>query len=349
MLIDDFRAFLEDPADGKDVFFWYGCDVRFPEEDFSDRKRSNELAKQIFADSEFFDAAPLSDVLDETYGEATFRFLRDCLVAIPPYPKTVFQHQGTVADERVITLLETSLAPKGDIKVPSSMSREEALKRPGADSYTIHTSDPTDDPLVNIQADYFVEVTGMMKISSAFVILDRFCGYFVRRDGTPATVPVANPRLNRAFISQRHTIEMYMTEALLTIFARYIGVTGMALNLMSCKNVATTVRTIAPKLQKARRRRGKLPLIEHKVLKLTVPKQVARSSSRGDYPASESDNRKHKRMGYLADYRQNGLFGKHKGLFWFPAWSRGDEEAGEIVKTYELRPAKKADRDGDNQ
>jgi hypothetical protein len=34
MLIDDFRAFLEDPADSKDAFFWYGCDVRFPEEDF---------------------------------------------------------------------------------------------------------------------------------------------------------------------------------------------------------------------------------------------------------------------------------------------------------------------------
>jgi hypothetical protein len=84
MLINDFRAFLEDPADSKDAFFWYGCDVRFPEEDFTDRKRSNELAKQIFADSEFFDAAPLSDVLDETYGETAFRFLRDCLVAIPP-------------------------------------------------------------------------------------------------------------------------------------------------------------------------------------------------------------------------------------------------------------------------
>lgn len=40
--------------------------------------------------------------------------------------------------------------------------------------------------------------------------------------------------------------------------------------------------------------------------------------------------------GHFKDYRNSGLFGKYKGLYWWPESRRGDESAGEVFKQYEV-------------
>lgn len=40
--------------------------------------------------------------------------------------------------------------------------------------------------------------------------------------------------------------------------------------------------------------------------------------------------------GHYADYRQNGLFGRHRGIYWFPERQYGDADLGEVVPQYEV-------------
>lgn len=42
------------------------------------------------------------------------------------------------------------------------------------------------------------------------------------------------------------------------------------------------------------------------------------------------------RAGHYADYREKGLFGKHRGIYWFPECQFGDAALGEVVPEYRV-------------
>lgn len=109
---------------------------------------------------------------------------------------------------------------------------------------------------------------------------------------------------------------------------------ALAISLMHCKNVELVRKPQNPKLAKAYRRRHKEPLLTYHVLDIEPMKQVLRDE--GDSEHSGLRHALHICRGHFKDYRERGLFGKHKGLFWWESHLRGSAEVGTRVKDYRV-------------
>lgn len=104
-------------------------------------------------------------------------------------------------------------------------------------------------------------------------------------------------------------------------------------SLLNCKNV-TTVPVEPPSFaQQTRARRGKLPLYRHHTLAITVPgAQHERAAAKG----AGEPLALHWKRGHFKEYKDRGLFGKHRGLYWWSPHLAG--RADRIVtKDYEVR------------
>jgi hypothetical protein len=124
---------------------------------------------------------------------------------------------------------------------------------------------------------------------------------------------------------------------------RNFSISTMAQNLLACKNVSSQTREIDAKLQKRRARDQKPPLCEYRQIVIEAP-PGRRTNLSAEQNDSEVKRRLHMVRGHFADYREKGLFGKYKGVFFFPAHLRGDESSGEIRKTgYKVVPPKAGD------
>ena len=113
----------------------------------------------------------------------------------------------------------------------------------------------------------------------------------------------------------------------------------LTLSFLNCKNVLRVAVQPPEKLNKARVRRGKLPLVSYYTLEITPMKEVLRIEGRSE----ETGLRRawHQCRGHFADYTQGkGLFGKYHGQFWVPMHMRGTHAAGEVIKDYAVnKPA----------
>ena len=106
------------------------------------------------------------------------------------------------------------------------------------------------------------------------------------------------------------------------------------LAFLACTNVRTLDGHPDAKLQKARKKRGKLPLVSYKVLQLRPA-----GGGTNDDPKHLWSNRVHLCRGHMAEYGVNGkglLFGKYSGSFWIPPHVKGDKKQGLVVKDYQL-------------
>ncbi len=117
-----------------------------------------------------------------------------------------------------------------------------------------------------------------------------------------------------------------------------------ALTLLACKNITHSPIPISEKLQKARVRKGKLPLTEFRYLKILVPgNRRAKGEATGGNDEQDL-KRFHLVRGHFATYTSDSpRFGRLTdgvGTFWIPPHARGDKELGEIHKSYEIRPNK---------
>lgn len=120
----------------------------------------------------------------------------------------------------------------------------------------------------------------------------------------------------------------YVFEGMLTV--------SMIVTLLHCKNVATS--TYAPDESTVRRHRkaGNMPPVSYKTLKLTVPRTVKSNQPR-DQGGGLPKNRAHDVDGHYKYLRAERY--KAPGLYYWPKHRRGCEELGEVIKTYEVRPA----------
>lgn len=108
------------------------------------------------------------------------------------------------------------------------------------------------------------------------------------------------------------------------------------LYFLSCKNIRAVNVQIDDRLQAARRRRGKLPLISYKILELAP---ISDRSFHGD-PKGLWTTRIHLCRGHFSNYGNgNGLlFGKYAGRFWFESHVRGNKDDGIVIKDYLVKP-----------
>lgn len=112
-----------------------------------------------------------------------------------------------------------------------------------------------------------------------------------------------------------------------------------AVSLMHCKNVTLREERVSEKLQKARARRGRPGfLVKWSVLEIEPMKKILRSEGKSESLGLPEALRICR--GHFKDYRQSGLFGKIKGVFWWDATVRGESKNGVIIKDYSVNPPK---------
>ena len=110
----------------------------------------------------------------------------------------------------------------------------------------------------------------------------------------------------------------------------------LATSFLHCRNVITEDKSPPPKLSKAHNRRHGEPLVRFKTLIIEPMKQVLRKQ--GQIEHQGLSYALHLCRGHFKDYRNSaGLFGRHKGLFWWDLHTRGSLDQGAVVKDYEIK------------
>lgn len=115
------------------------------------------------------------------------------------------------------------------------------------------------------------------------------------------------------------------------------------MGMMNVKNVVLEYQKRPAKLVKQRKKSGKPDYLRAYTLAIDVYPlgaahgKVSRKLLSGSPQGVNGTTNAalHQVRGHIADYRQNGLFGKHKGIFWIPAHHRGSSEKGLIEKVYD--------------
>lgn len=120
-----------------------------------------------------------------------------------------------------------------------------------------------------------------------------------------------------------------------TALTTMLFVPFLTLSFMHCKNVILRQVTYPLKLDKARLRRGKRPLITYRVVEVYPVRKILESEGRANKVGLKQAL--HICRGHFKDYMEGGgLFGKIHGIFWWDAHTRGDAKVGMSVKDYEV-------------
>lgn len=110
-------------------------------------------------------------------------------------------------------------------------------------------------------------------------------------------------------------------------------VLNLALLLLSCKNISTVKNNPPEALNRKRQKRGKQELFEYHTL-VVVPFGKKQASE----PKHLWDNRIHLCRGHFKTYKkENPLFGKFVGRFFWNPQVRGKNKKGVVMKDYALK------------
>lgn len=108
----------------------------------------------------------------------------------------------------------------------------------------------------------------------------------------------------------------------------------LALSFLHCKNVNLVAVDPPEKLNRARVKRGKKPLVRYHTLEIEPMKEVLRRE--GQIEKTGLKQALHICRGHFKDYRQHGLFGRNKGLYWWESHVRGSLKEGVVLKDYKV-------------
>lgn len=119
---------------------------------------------------------------------------------------------------------------------------------------------------------------------------------------------------------------------------RTIEIPMTSLSFLHCKNVIIQSHDISDKLQRARIRRGKLPIFTFKTLEIKPMTKILREE--GGSETHGLARALHICRGHFKDYSQGpGLGRGHaKGLYWWDSMVRGSREVGAVIKDYKVSP-----------
>lgn len=350
MIIDEIKESLG----SKSKLFWVGYDARFGEEacqqleseKFPDARLFRELS-ELLESSTPYNCVPLTELLKRQWSEESpFRFIKDCHTPMPPYPTTAIELQAN--GMRLLCLFESSRVTELP-HIYNYYRVERALGRKAKRSPEIIDFDgkSEDSQVVTLDtARWLVNCSVLFQaLPGQWLFCDSFTAYFCDGEGRLLTTMITNERFNARLVSANTGNENHeMTESIRQVIetcARFLSYGGMVLNLMGCKNVVAQDLVVDERLKKARQRRNKPPLTVYKTLLVALPKTgkaVPLNTQAMVKEASES-RALHTVAGHYADYREKGLFGRYKGIFWIPAHIRGAEDCGQIVKTYQAKPS----------
>jgi len=108
----------------------------------------------------------------------------------------------------------------------------------------------------------------------------------------------------------------------------------LAISFCHCKNIIIDKKNIDEKLIRIRRKKNKIHILKYYTLNIEPIKKIL------DESTSESQGLKnaiHICRGHFKDFRNSGgLFGKHKGLYWWDMQARGRDKKREVIKDYSV-------------
>jgi len=107
------------------------------------------------------------------------------------------------------------------------------------------------------------------------------------------------------------------------------------LAFLNCQNVEPIIVKPHPTEARKHYRKHGNHLIKYKVLRV-IPIKKIKEKTENKSILSKQLLPHHICRGHFKDYRDRGLFGKYKGIFWWDQFVRGEKNHGVIVKDYEL-------------
>lgn len=106
-----------------------------------------------------------------------------------------------------------------------------------------------------------------------------------------------------------------------------------AICYLHCKNIQAEVHKPPQKLAKKQKKQKGRPTLTFRTLVIEPMMKGGKSSHGGGGGGAKSH---HFVRGHFADYREKGLFGKWKNIYWFDMHMRGSKEVGEVIGDYEV-------------
>ena len=155
----------------------------------------------------------------------------------------------------------------------------------------------------------------------------------LRSDGT---VIVGTPKNNTNLFGINNTIKQMPVEEVLKLTQGYlmpaVVVALLAITFIHCRNTRIIENTPSPKLVKATRRRHGVTPVTYKTLEIEPVKKIL--ATEGNAAEVGQQKALHICRGHFKDYRQHGIFGKNKGLYWWGMHTRGTLDRGLVIKDY---------------
>jgi len=121
------------------------------------------------------------------------------------------------------------------------------------------------------------------------------------------------------------------------ICATSLTIVEMIVKLLNCKNIIAVKNNPPSKLNQKRKRSGKLPLFSYYTLRINPSDE----DDRDNKSQTLNHNRIHLCRGHFKRYtKENPLFGKISGLWWWQPHVRGQNKDGVVIKDYKLDTTK---------
>ena len=122
------------------------------------------------------------------------------------------------------------------------------------------------------------------------------------------------------------------------VYEAIVQPSAMAISLMHCKNVKLEMKEPSSVLNSIRRSKKRPPLSRYHVLHIEPMKKMLSKTASDNH--TDIKQSLHICRGHFKDYRQSGLFGKYKGVYWWEHHVRGSEDVGKVYKDYNVSEPK---------
>jgi len=168
---------------------------------------------------------------------------------------------------------------------------------------------------------------------SAYISIDSDLFEHVNEKIMPDTDFKRFKGINAAWIKKIHECEDDVCHQIVDEARFNLVYINTFLKLISCKNIGAEDHAPPLKLNKSRKKKGKVPIFSYKtlVIKPTGAKQQAQAAQ------GLWNNRIHLCRGHFKEFtKEKPLFGKITGRFWWQPSVRGRNKKGVVVKDYKM-------------
>lgn len=105
----------------------------------------------------------------------------------------------------------------------------------------------------------------------------------------------------------------------------------LAITFMNCRNTVLVEHSPEQKLSKVHQKKHGRPLVRFRTICVEPIRKIFRDAAGSD---SSIKRALHICRGHFKDYRESGLFGRNKGLYWWGSQVRGTVKSGVVLKDY---------------